>query len=68
MWSNAGETVLTPCMGVGSEVYGSVLHGRSAIGIELKPSYYAQAVLNVKDALEKEALEQSPLFAESILS
>jgi hypothetical protein len=45
-----GETVLTPFMGVGSEAYGAVLNGRKAIGIELKPTYYRQAVKNVAEA------------------
>jgi DNA modification methylase len=48
LWSNPGETVLTPFMGVGSECYGAVLNGRKAIGIELKPSYYRQAVRNME--------------------
>jgi len=48
MWSNPGEIVLTPFMGVGSEVYGSVLNGRRAVGVELKPSYFRQAVLNLE--------------------
>jgi DNA modification methylase len=48
LWSNPGETVLTPFLGVGSEVYGSLLNGRRAIGIELKPAYYRQAVKNLK--------------------
>lgn len=48
LWSNPGETVLTPFMGVGSEVYGAVRAGRKAIGIELKASYYGQAVKNVE--------------------
>jgi DNA modification methylase len=48
MWSNPGETVLTPFMGVGSEVYESLMLGRRAIGIELKPSYYRQAVKNIE--------------------
>ncbi len=47
LWSNPGENVLTPFMGVGSEVYGAVRNGRRGIGIELKPSYYRQAVKNV---------------------
>jgi len=50
MWSNPGETVLTPFMGVGSEVYGAVLNGRRGIGIELKPAYYRQAVKNLEEA------------------
>jgi DNA modification methylase len=47
MWSNPGEVVLTPFMGVGSEVYGAVKLGRRGIGVELKPSYYRQAVKNL---------------------
>lgn len=44
--SNPGETVLTPFMGVGSEVYGAVRLGRRGIGCELKPSYYRQAIMH----------------------
>lgn len=47
LWSNPGEIVLTPFMGVGSEVYGAVFSGRKAIGVELKTSYYNQAVRNL---------------------
>ncbi len=50
LFSNLGETVLTPFMGVGSEVYSPVLLGRRGIGIELKPSYYRQSVKNVEAA------------------
>jgi DNA modification methylase len=60
IWSNPGETVLTPFMGVGSEVFGAVRAGRRAIGIELKPSYFRQAKANVPDALVPEA--QQSLF------
>ncbi len=60
--SNVGETVLTPFMGVGSEVYGAVLNGRKGVGIELKASYYRQAAQNVKAALTERAAEQAPLF------
>lgn len=42
-----GDTVLTPFMGVGSEVFGAVLLGRKGIGCELKPSYFEQAVRNL---------------------
>lgn len=45
--SNPGEVVLTPFMGVGSEVFGAVQLGRRGIGIDLKPSYYRQAVMNL---------------------
>lgn len=51
MWSNPGETVLTPFMGVGSEVCGAIINGRRGVGIELKPTYYRQAVENMKLAL-----------------
>jgi len=53
LWSNPGEVVLTPFMGVGSEVYQAVKSGRRGIGIELKPTYYRQATRNVAEA-EKE--------------
>ena len=52
LWSNEGETVLTPFMGVGSECYGALINRRKAIGIELKTSYYNQAVKNLNHALE----------------
>lgn len=59
-----GETVLTPFMGVGSEVYESVRLGRRAVGIELKPSYYEQAVRNLA-AVDSDAEEpQAALFDE----
>jgi hypothetical protein len=60
MWSNPGETVLTPFMGVGSEVYGAVLNGRRGIGIELKESYFRQALKNLETA-EREGTEQTLL-------
>ena len=50
LWSNPLETVLTPFMGVGSEVYSAIENGRRAIGVELKPSYYRQAVKNLEHA------------------
>ena len=61
LWSNPGETVLTPFMGVGSEAYGAVINGRRAVGIELKPSYYRQAVKNLRAALEAKPEELSLL-------
>lgn len=48
LWSNPGDVVFTPFMGVGSEVYGAVKNNRKGIGIELKPSYYKQSIKNVK--------------------
>jgi hypothetical protein len=61
LYSNPDELVLTPFMGVGSEVYSPVSLGRKAIGIELKDSYFKQAVLNLKDAKLrfKESQEQT---------
>lgn len=50
LYSNPDEIVLTPFMGVGSEVYSPVSLGRKAIGIELKDSYYKQATINLKHA------------------
>lgn len=50
LWSNPGETVMTPFMGVGSEVYAAVKQGRKGLGIELKDTYYRQAVKNLADA------------------
>jgi hypothetical protein len=47
LYSNPGETVLTPFMGVGSEVWSAVRNGRRGIGAELKSSYYQQAVSNL---------------------
>lgn len=47
LWSNPGERVLTPFMGVGSEVYGAVANGRFGIGVELKRQYFAQAIKNL---------------------
>jgi DNA modification methylase len=55
LWSNPGETLLTPFMGVGSEVFGAIQNGRKAVGVELKPSYFRQAkrnLLNVKSGDE----------------
>ena len=51
MWTNPGENVLTPFMGVGSEVYGAVINGRRGVGVELKPSYYVQARRNIEHAV-----------------
>jgi DNA modification methylase len=60
LWSNPGETVLTPFMGVGSEVYGAVINDRRGVGVELKSSYYRQAKKNLKDSHE-EIVEEKEL-------
>ncbi len=53
MWSNPGEIVFTPFLGIGSEVYESVKLGRFGIGIELKDKYFETAIKNVNKVLEK---------------
>lgn len=60
LYSNQGEAVLTPFMGVGSEVYGALINGRKGIGVELKESYYRQAVMNLENA--KYRGDQQDLF------
>jgi len=61
LWSNPSDVVLTPFMGVGSEVYAAVAAGRRAIGIELKATYFRQACGNLQtvDATE---MPQGTLF------
>lgn len=49
LWSNPGETVFTAFGGVGSELYVAVKHGRRAVGIELKPSYWTTGVQYLRD-------------------
>ena len=61
LWSNPGENVFTPFMGVGSEVYAAVCQGRRGIGVELKASYYRQAVLNVESAAAGRRLDDQNL-------
>lgn len=54
LWTNPNDIVFTPFMGIGSEVYQALKMGRRGIGIELKESYYNQAVINCENA-EKSA-------------
>jgi superfamily II DNA or RNA helicase len=60
MWSKEGDTVFTPFMGIGSEIYEAVKLNRKGIGIELKESYFNQAVENIKMALSEK--DQMGLF------
>jgi DNA modification methylase len=53
LWSNEGETVLSPFAGIGSEGYVSLLLGRKFVGIELKPEYYRMAVRNLTEAAQQ---------------
>jgi DNA modification methylase len=53
MWSNPGEVVFTPFLGIGSEIYKSVQNNRKGIGIELKDSYFDTACKNIRNALSQ---------------
>jgi DNA modification methylase len=57
LYSNPGDVVLTPFLGVGSEAYQAVKMGRRAVGVELKPSYYRQAKINIAAAAESRVLD-----------
>jgi len=57
LWSADGDMVLSPFAGIGSEVYCAAKMGRYGIGIELKESYYRQAVKNLK-SLELSGAQQ----------
>lgn len=63
LWSNPGDVVLTPFMGIGSEAYMAVKMGRKAVGVELKDSYYRQAVANVKNALNNAQMDMFSMEA-----
>ena len=61
LWSNPGDIILTPFMGIGSEVYSAIVNNRKGIGVELKPSYYRQAKKNI-EAASNTKQEQVGLF------
>lgn len=50
LWSNPGETVLSPFAGIGSEGFEAIRHGRRFVGVELKASYWSTAVDNLRRA------------------
>ena len=60
LWTAKGDTVFTPFLGIGSEIYQALKMHRKGIGIELKPSYFKQAVKNCIRAASAE--EQIDLF------
>lgn len=62
-----GERVLTPFMGVGSEVFAAVQMGRYAIGAELKPSYFEQALRNLAAVDDEQAAVEDVLFTEEFV-
>jgi DNA modification methylase len=64
LWSNPGDVVFTPFMGVGSEVYAPVYQGRRGVGVELKTAYFKQAVRNLASIEEDRNRDNSGgLFA-----
>lgn len=48
LWTNPNDIVFTPFLGIGSEIYQALKMGRRGVGIELKESYFNQAVANCK--------------------
>ena len=63
LWSNPGDVVLTPFLGVGSEVFQAVAMGRKGLGIELKESYFRQAQKNIRLAFQPVEVQED-LFAD----
>lgn len=61
LWTNPGDLVLDPFMGIGSTGYVALQHGRRALGFELKESYFKQAVANLRSV--EHAATQEGLFA-----
>lgn len=59
LWTNPNDIVLTPFLGIGSEAYVALQEGRRAVGVELKPSYFQQAVKNCSSVI---ANDQASLF------
>ena len=62
LWSNPGDLVLSPFMGIGSEGFVALELSRRFVGFELKPSYYAVAVKNLSHVVRR---QESSLFAAS---
>lgn len=66
LWSNPGETVFTPFMGVGSEVYAAVQMDRRGVGVELKESYFRQAVRNLEAVDDPPSQQEDLVFASHV--
>ena len=62
LYTNPKEVVFTPFAGVGSEVYSAVKAGRKGVGVELKPSYFNQAVKNVESLEAVNVDDQTSIF------
>ena len=59
LWTNPGDVVLSPFMGIGSEGYVALELGRRFVGVELKASYFQQAGRNLQSALSQAGLFQA---------
>lgn len=66
LYSNPGELVLSPFMGIGSEGYQAIRFGRKFVGIELKESYWKLAVRNLEDA--EQAFQGASLLDDPVRS
>jgi DNA modification methylase len=64
LWSNPGDIVFSPFAGIGSELYVALEMGRKAIGVELKESYYHQAIANINSMKRKQ--EEFTLFRQEV--
>jgi len=53
LWTNKGDIVFSPFMGIGSEIYQAVKMGRKGIGIELKESYFENSYKNIMMAVQE---------------
>lgn len=64
LWTNPGDTVLSPFTGIGSEGYEALRLGRKFVGIELKRAYFDVACKNLKDMTKQKSQKILPGFAE----
>lgn len=60
LWSNVGDVVLSPFMGIGSEGYAALKLGRRFVGVELKGAYFKQATEYLRGADAQESLLFDP--------
>lgn len=66
LWTNPGDTVLSPFAGIGSEGYISLMEGRKFIGVELKESYFKAAVNNLELAVREAKEHKKDLFEKAV--
>ena len=65
LWTNPNDIILTPFLGIGSEAYVALQKGRKAIGIELKESYFKQAVANCKSVADNNQISMEELLVQA---